>query len=191
VGRVKETHKHQLNKTQTLPKKPTGSHEEEDVYKRYRQCATRRTKGDDGRTQKNKHHRNTEEGKMDALHDRIRDANIHYIERSHYKEKLLRRLDGLPDLNKEDGNMLDPIWQGTDGLWHVVEALKLRPLTDQGRQRLHKLDGLLKTGGNKATQGLELLIFSGNRDTKEHASTIHSDKRSNLKHYRNERDQNL
>jgi hypothetical protein len=32
------------------------------------------------------------------------------------------------------------------------------------------LDGLLKTGGNEATQRLELLIFSGNRDTKEDRS---------------------
>jgi hypothetical protein len=66
-------------------------------------------------------------------------------------------------LNKEEGKMAMPIWQGAEGLWHDVEALKFRPLTDRGQQRLHKLDGLLKTGGNKATQGLELLTFSGNR----------------------------
>jgi hypothetical protein len=128
---------------------------------------------------------------MDALHNRIREANIPYVKRSQYKEKLLRRLDGLPEkrlhLNKEEDKMLKPIWQklhlneeedkmlksiwqGTEGLWHDVEALKFRPLTDQGQQRLYKLDSLLKTGGNEDTQGLELLTFSGNRDTKEDRS---------------------
>jgi hypothetical protein len=105
----------------------------------------------------------------DALDDRIREANIAYVKRPPYREKLLRRLKGLLEkkhhLNKEEGKMAKPIWQGTEGLWHDVEAL-----TDQGRQRLHKLDGLLKTGGNKATQGLELLTFSGNRETKEDRS---------------------
>jgi hypothetical protein len=124
---------------------------------------------------------------MDALDDRIREANIPYVERPQYREKLLRRLDGLSEtrentttqfqekkhhLNKEEGKMAMPIWQGTEGLWHDVEAQKFRPLTDQGRQRLHKLDGLLKTGGNKATQGLELLTFSGNKKTKEDSSGI-------------------
>jgi hypothetical protein len=48
-----------------------------------------------------------------------------------------------------------------------IVPLKFRQQTNQGQQHLHKLDSLVQTGGNKATHGLELLTFSGNRDTKE------------------------
>jgi hypothetical protein len=69
-----------------------------------------------------------EEGKKDTLDHSIREANIPYAERPQYKGKLLLKLD----LNKEAKKMTEPIWQGTEGLWHDVEALKFRPLTDLG-----------------------------------------------------------
>jgi uncharacterized protein YeaO (DUF488 family) len=49
---------------------------------------------------------------------------------------------------------------------------KLPPLTDQRRKLLRRLDGLLETRENTTTQfqGLELLTFSGNRETKEDRS---------------------
>jgi hypothetical protein len=88
-------------------------------------------------------------------------------------------------LNKEQGKMATPIWQGTERLWHNVEASKdqgqkmltdqgrkLPPLTDQGRKLVRRLDRLLETRENTTTQfqGLELLTFSGNRETKEDRS---------------------
>jgi hypothetical protein len=71
--------------------------------------------------------------------------------------------------------MVTPIWQGTEWLWHDVEASKdqrRKMLTDQGQKLLNTLDGLtrLETRGNEATQRLELLTFSGNRETKEDRS---------------------
>jgi hypothetical protein len=66
--------------------------------------------------------------------------------------------------------MATPIWQGTEGLWHDVELSKdqgQKMLTDQGRKLLTRLDGLTRL---EATQRLELLTFSGNRETKEDRS---------------------
>jgi hypothetical protein len=93
---------------------------------------------------------------MATLDNCIREANIPYAKRPQYKEKLLRTFDPI----EGEMNLTGEIWEGTDGLWHEVVPLKFRPKTNQGRQHLHKLDGLLKTGGNKATQGLEFLTFS-------------------------------
>jgi hypothetical protein len=105
----------------------------------------------------------TRRRKMDALDHSIREANIPYAERPQYKEKLPRKFD--LDQTREERMLTAPIWEERDGLWHNVVPRKF-----QGRQRLHKLDGLLETGGKEATQGLELLTFSGNRDTREDRS---------------------
>jgi hypothetical protein len=99
---------------------------------------------------------------MATLDNCIREADIAYAKRPQYKEKLLKS-----DPTKGEMKLTEPIWEGTNGLWHNIVPLKFRPQTDQGRQHLHKLDGLLKPGGNEATQRLELLTFSGKRDTKE------------------------
>jgi hypothetical protein len=51
------------------------------------------------------------------------------------------------NLNKEEGKMVTPIWQGTEGLWHDVEASKdqgQKMLTDQGQKLLTRLDGLTR-----------------------------------------------
>jgi hypothetical protein len=60
--------------------------------------------------------------------------------------------------------MSTAIWQGTE--WHETQASK-----DQGRKMLMGQGRKILTGkttrGNKATQILELLTFTGDRETKE------------------------
>jgi hypothetical protein len=89
-------------------------------------------------------------------------------------QEAVQHCDHKHQLNKEEVKMAMAIWQGTEALWHDVEALKdqgRKMLTDQGRKILTGKT----TRGNEATQILELLTFSGNRETKEDRSgTKHS-----------------
>jgi hypothetical protein len=76
-------------------------------------------------------------------------------------------------LNKEEGKMVLIDRRRKLRLYQTDDVgQKLPPLTDQGQKLLRRLDGLLETRENTTTQfqGLALLSFSGNRETKEDRS---------------------